>query len=140
MRTLALAIVLVCATTAAIAGDDAFKVIVNPDNKATSVDREFVRDAFLKKVSEWGDGTGVRPIDLSSRFPARDRFTQDIVKKTPSQLKSYWNQQIFTGKGVPPPEADSTSDMINYVLENRGAIGYVPASTDPGRAKVVKVN
>jgi ABC-type phosphate transport system substrate-binding protein len=143
-RSLHLAFVLAVIVTwlapRAIAADDAFKVIVNPDNPVTSIDRDFLRDAYLKKATEWGNGTALRPIDLSTRFPQRERFTQDVLHKTPSQLKSYWNQQIFTGKGVPPPEADSVDDMITYVLEHPGAVGYVPANADPGRAKVVRTN
>jgi ABC-type phosphate transport system substrate-binding protein len=135
-----LAIVIACFAPGAIAGDDGYKIIVNPNNPITSVDRDFVRDAYLKKITEWGNGAALRPIDLSARFPQRDRFTQDVVRKTPSQLKSYWNQQIFSGKGVPPPEADSVDDVIGYVLEHAGAVGYIPASADPGRTKVVRIN
>ena len=139
-RIVPLALIWLCIATESNAGDDAYKVIINPDNPAISLDRSFVRDAFLKKTTEWGDGKALRPVDLSTKFPARDRFTQDVLRKSPSQLKSYWNQQIFSGKGVPPPETDSTSAVIEYVLANPGAIGYLPASTDPGRAKVIKVN
>jgi ABC-type phosphate transport system substrate-binding protein len=114
-------------------------VIVNPDNPIESVPRDFLRDAFLKKATEWGRGDTIRPIDLSGRFPARGKFTHDVLRKTSSQLRSYWSQQIFSGKGVPPPEVDSVADVIGYVLANPGAIGYLPDGTDPGRAKVIKV-
>lgn len=140
MKLTLLVLLCLCVATTAIAADDAYKVIVHPDNPATTVDRDFLREAFLKKTVEWGNGTTIRPIDLSGRYAAHDRFAQEILKKTPSQLKSYWNQQIFSGKGTPPPEADSPADVIKYVVENPGAIGYLPASVDPGRAKVVKVN
>jgi ABC-type phosphate transport system substrate-binding protein len=140
MRALVFAIFCLCATGTSLAGDDAFEVIVNPDNKATSIDREFLRDAYLKKTLEWGDGNGIKPVDLASKFPQRDRFTHDVIGKSPSQLKSYWNQQIFSGKGVPPPEAESTGEVIEFVLANPGAVGYLPANADAGRAKVVKVN
>lgn len=121
------------------AGEDGFEVIVNPETSATEVDRDFLRDAYLKKVVEWDDGQAVHPIDLSDKFPARERFTRDVLHKTPSQLRTYWNEQIFSGKGVPPPEADSTAQVIDYVVANRGAVGYLPAGTDPGRAKVVEI-
>lgn len=123
--------------TASTAGEAGFKLIVNPDNPVSAVDRDFLRDAYLKKATEWSNGETVRPLDLDSRFPARDDFRREVVKKTASQLKSYWNQQIFSGKGVPPPEADSTADAIAYVLANPGAVGYLPVDVDPGRAKVI---
>ncbi len=125
--------------TASIAANDNFKVIVRSDNTITAVDRSFLRDVFLKKTTEWHDGSTIRPVDLAQSSSAREHFTQDVLKKTPSQLKNYWNQQIFSGKNVPPPEASSAADMISYVLGTPGAVGYLPAGVDPGGAKVIEV-
>jgi ABC-type phosphate transport system substrate-binding protein len=122
------------------AGSEGYKIIVHPDNPVTAIDRQFLREAYLRKANDWNTGAEIRPIDLASRFPVRERFVQDVLKKTPSQLKSYWNQQIFSGKGVPPPQADSVAAVVGYVLANPGAVGYVPLDTDVGRAKVVGVN
>jgi ABC-type phosphate transport system substrate-binding protein len=129
-----------CAATGRASADDGFKVIVHPNNPITAIDHDFLRDVYLKRAAEWSNGHAVRPIDLTSRFAARERFTHDVLKKSPSQLKNYWNQQIFSGKGVPPPEADSVSEIIEFVLANPWAVGYVPASADTGRAKVVKLD
>jgi ABC-type phosphate transport system substrate-binding protein len=116
-----------------------YKVIVNPDNPISEVERQFLRDAYLRKASDWARGELVRPIHLAAGFAVRDRFAHEVLRKTPSQLKNYWNQQIFSGKGVPPPEAASATAVVNYVLANPGAVGYLPVDADPGRAKVVQV-
>ena len=138
-RALVLVLAIGLALARATAADDAdagFRVIVHPDNPIVSVDRAFLREAFLKKATDWGDGKTIRPVDLAS---VRERFARAVLKKTPSQLKNYWNQQIFSGKGVPPPEASSADAVIAYVLANPGAIGYLPAGVDPRRAKVIEV-
>lgn len=114
-----------------------FKIIVHPNNPVRSVDASFLRNAFLKKTTEWSSGKVIRPIDLGGASGARDRFVRGILKKTPSQLRNYWNQRIYSGKGVPPPEVDSTAAVISYVLANAGAVGYLPADAHPGEAKVV---
>lgn len=141
-RTLAAWLVVVFLTafgTRGLAEDLKFKVIVHPDNPATSVSRGFLRDAFLKKSTEWAGGEAILPVDLSWRFAERSVFTEQVLQKTPAQVKNYWNQQIFSGKGVPPPEADSPAAVIAYVLANPGAIGYIPVNVDPIRAKVLLV-
>jgi ABC-type phosphate transport system substrate-binding protein len=122
------------------AAGDGFVIIVNPENPATEVSRDFLRDAFLKKASGWSGGEPLRPVDLSRRFGARESFARDVLKKTLPQLKRYWNQQVFSGKGVPPPELDSEKAIIAYVLANKGAIGYLPAGSEPGGVRVVKVH
>ncbi len=122
-----------------IAGEPRFKVIVHPDNPVTSIDRDHLRNAFLKKAPTWSSGETIRPVDLSTKFPVREQFTRKVLKKTPAQLKAYWNQRIFSGKGVPPPSVDSAADVIEYVLAHPGAVGYLPINVDPGNAKVVGV-
>jgi ABC-type phosphate transport system substrate-binding protein len=122
------------------ANPDDYKIIVHPDNPVTAIDRPFLRDAYLRKSSDWDTGATIRPIDLAPRFRVRERFVHEVLKKSPSQLRSYWNQQIFSGKGVPPPEAESIAALVAYVLANPGAVGYLPLDADPGGAKVIKVN
>jgi ABC-type phosphate transport system substrate-binding protein len=123
----------------ASAQETTFKVIVHPTNDVESVSRDFLRRAYLKKGNEWDSGEAIHPVDLSSRFAVRDRFTQEILKKTPAQLRNYWNQQIFSGKGSPPSEMDATRDVIAFVLEHPGAVGYLPADVDPGGTRVIEV-
>src|SRR5262249_3370138 len=95
-----------------VAATDEYKIIVHPENTISAVDRAFVRDVYLRKATDWGGGAPARPIDLATRFTVRERFCEDVLRKTPAQLKRYWSQQIFSGKGVPPPEADSTAAAV----------------------------
>jgi ABC-type phosphate transport system substrate-binding protein len=121
------------------ADDGEFQVIVHPDNPATAVDRGFLRDVYHKKTTCWRGGAVARPIDLPPGR-VRERYTQSVLKKTRAQLRSYWNQQIFSGKGVPPPAAESVAAAIAYVRGNPGAVGYVPAGADVTGAKVVRLS
>jgi ABC-type phosphate transport system substrate-binding protein len=121
------------------ARDAGFKIIVHPENPVEAVSREFLRHAWLKKSTEWSDGETIRPVDLSSRFTVRDQFTQEVIRKSPAQLRNYWNQRIFSGKGAPPPEAGSIDDLIEFVLANPGAVAYLPDDADPGEARVIEV-
>jgi ABC-type phosphate transport system substrate-binding protein len=140
---LAIALVLVAiglgAAGFARADDGEFQVIVHPDNPATAVDRGFLRDVYLKKATSWRNGAVARPIDLPPGR-VRERYTQAVLKKTRSQLRSYWNQQIFSGKGVPPPAAESVAAAIAFVRSHPGAIGYVPAGADVAGTKVVRLS
>lgn len=141
MRRLCLAIVVVLVARAprTTAGTDQFKVIVNPGNPVGAIDRDFLRRAYLRKTSEWGSGGAIHPIDLPRAQPSRGRFAKDVLHKTPSQLRSYWSQQVFSGKGTPPPEAKSTAAAIAAVLQDPAAVAYIPADLDPGGAKVLEL-
>jgi hypothetical protein len=121
----------------AAAQDHGFKIIVHPDNPAAVVDAARLRDAYLKKSAAWSDGRAIRAIDLSPRHAVREQFGRRVLKKTPSQLRYYWNRQVFSGKGVPPTQVDSPAAAIDYVLRHPGAVAYVPADADAGEAKVI---
>jgi ABC-type phosphate transport system substrate-binding protein len=139
LRLVIAAIGIVALAASSAVADERYQVIVHPTNSITAVDQSFLRNAYLKKEIEWPNGKAIQPVDLTTKFAVRDQFTHEVLKKTPAQLKSYWNQRIFSGKGAPPPEADGAADVIAYVLANPGAVGYLPAHRDPGGAKVIEV-
>ena len=120
---------------------ESFLVIVNAHNPARSADRDFVADAFLKRASRWDDGEGLRPGDLRTSSAARRAFSTSVLQRTVAAVRSYWQQRIFSGRDVPPPELESEEAMLRYVAKYRGALGYVPATTklDGSNVKVIVV-
>lgn len=137
----ALALVLISLGLAgsSTANNEAFKIAVNPRNPVSAVDRDFLRAAFLKQTITWHHGPTIRPIGLAGDSRVRDRFTREVMKKTPSQLKSYWLQRIFSGTDLPPLEVDTPGAVIAYVLANPGGLAYLPIDVDPGGAKIIKI-
>lgn len=125
---------------ASVPSQEDFWIIVHPQNPVSVVERDFLRDAFLKKATNWPHGTAIRPLDFGGKAATREHFIEAILRKTPSQLRSYWTQRIFSGTDVPPPEADSAAAVIQFVLKNPGAVSYLPAGVDPAGAKVIKVS
>jgi ABC-type phosphate transport system substrate-binding protein len=118
----------------------AYQVIVNPNNPSTSADREFVADAFLKKTTSWPNGETIRPVDLGAGSSVRRQFSDEILRRSVAEVKGYWQQRIFSGRDVPPPELDSDDDVVRYVLKYDGAIGYVSGGANLNGAKVLGVH
>lgn len=144
MRTLlailVLAVALIPAPRAGIADSaPAIRLIVHPDNPVTRLDRKFVINAFLKKRTRWGDDVAIRPVDLEPDSPVRRRFSKEVLGRSIEAVRRYWNQQVFSGRGVPPPELDSEREVVEYVTRHRGAIGYVSEGVDLQGAKVVEI-
>jgi ABC-type phosphate transport system substrate-binding protein len=136
-NTAFLLLVLVVVGTRAANGAEGFRIIVNPDNPVTSVDRRFLADVYLKKATRWPNDEAIRPIDLGPSSPARRAFSDDVLKRSVSAIKSYWQQMVFSGRGVPPPELDNDGEVVKFVLKNRGAVGYVSGGSDVAGAKIV---
>ncbi len=117
----------------------AYRIIVNPSNPTKSVDRKFLADAFLKKVTRWAHGELIRPVDLNPDSPARNKFSDEVLQRSVAAIKSYWQQLVFSGRDLPPPELDTDEDVVKYVLKHSGAIGYVSGSANLNGARPVTV-
>jgi hypothetical protein len=143
LRRLTLSIPLLLLALASMAQAPAshppFLVVVHPQNGASSVTRDFLADVFLKRATRWPDGETIRPADLDTRSPVRRRFSETIMGRSVSAVRSYWQRIIFSGRGVPPVELDSDAEAIRYVLSHRGAVAYVSGGAAVGRAKVIEV-
>ena len=115
----------------------AYRLIVHPSNPTREVDRNFVGQAFLKKVIHWPTGVPIQPIDLDQRSPVRRRWSDEVLNRSVEAVKSYWQQMIFSGRSLPPPEVTTDEQVIDFVLHRAGAIGYVSAAANLHGARVL---
>ncbi len=124
-----------------LAGQDGvtYKIIIHPENPATSMAKEQVSKLFLKKISDWPRGKTAYPVDLVESSPVRQKFSKEIHGKTISSIKAFWQQRIFSGRDVPPPEKSTDAGVVAFVLENVGGIGYVSANVPIGKLKELKI-
>jgi ABC-type phosphate transport system substrate-binding protein len=116
-----------------------YKVIVNSANGTSSLPKKELSQLFMKKTPKWSDATPVVAVDQTEKAAARERFTQEVHGKSVAAVKSYWQQQIFSGREVPPVEKSSDAQVVAFVKQNAGAIGYVSDSADTGGVKVIDV-
>ena len=78
-------------------------------------------------------------MDLRFDSPVRSHFSNAILKRSVAAVRSYWQQRIFSGRGVPPPEVDTEAAAVRYVRQNRGGVGYVSSTADIREVKVLAV-
>jgi ABC-type phosphate transport system substrate-binding protein len=122
------------------AGEASFKVIVNASNPVSAMTRAQLSNLFLKKATTWESGRKAFPVDQVESSAARKNFSEVVLKKETHAVVSYWQQQIFSGRGVPPPEKPSDREVLAYVQENPDAIGYVSdGALLPEGVRVVRV-
>jgi len=123
VRTLVLAALLAPALVAAAD----YVVIVNPANKVGSLSRAEVQRYFLRNATAWPDGEACKPVDLPKSSAVRVAFSKEAMGRSMAALNQFWTTSIFSGRAVPPPEKKSDREVLEYVRENAGAIGYVSA-------------
>ena len=114
-------------------------VIVNPANRVSSLSRAEVQRYFLKQATVWPSGEGVKPVDLPKSSPLRATFASEVLGKSLPALDQFWTHSIYSGRAVPPTERRSEREILEFVRENPGAIGYVSAGASLDGVKKVSV-
>lgn len=120
-----------------VAGD--YVVIVHPDNPVDSLSKDELSKLFLKRMTKWKTGDAVTPVDQPQASAIRSAFSKSVLGKPVGAVVSYWQQQIFTGRDVPPAEKAGDAAVIAFVRANAGAIGYVSSGSAASGVRVVPV-
>jgi TonB family protein len=115
----------------------AFRVIVHPDNPVSALSNAQISDIFLKKLKLWENGTTIEPVDLSGEPGVREAFSKDVHGRSTDNVRSFWNQEVFSGRAVPPLELPSSSAVVEYVASHPSAIGYISGQTGTEGVKIL---
>ena len=116
-----------------------FKVIVNSANSTSDLPASVAAKIFLKETAKFPNGTGATPVDLGKGSATRAAFSKAVIGRAVSAVESHWQQQIFSGKEVPPATKASDDDVIAFVKATPGGIGYVSAGASTAGVKVIDV-
>lgn len=112
-----------------------YVVIANPNLAGTQISGTDMRGIFLGVVTRIG-GRPVQPV-VARSGAAHKQFVADRLGKTESGLQNYFRTLVFTGKGSPPKSFATSVEIIDYVANTEGAIGYV--SVDANLTGVVRL-
>jgi ABC-type phosphate transport system substrate-binding protein len=136
IRAVFLGALLVTAGSAWAAG---FKIVVHPSNPLSSMTKNEVSEYLLKRKLEWPDGKPVIPVDQQESSPVRAAVLHDLFGRSATAIRNYWQQQIFSGRAVPPVEKASDEEVMTFIQSSPGAIGYVSESAHVGKLIVVVI-
>ena len=116
-----------------------YVIIVHSSNTESSITSSDLSKIFLKKQSNFKNGTKAVPVDQTNESAVRESFSKEVMNRSISAMKNYWSQQLFSGSAIPPDELANDAAVISFVASNPGAIGYVSASADVSGVKVLSV-
>jgi ABC-type phosphate transport system substrate-binding protein len=110
-------------------------IIAHPSNDNV-MDATAISHIFLGKIKNFPNGSQAVPIGMVENS-ITEEFNNKVLSRTANQLKAYWSKLVFTGKGTPPKELDSNTDVLQLVASNPNLIGYISADAVDGSVKVV---
>lgn len=132
MRILLSMVALLIIAPLAAGGD--VVVIVHPNVAADRLHRQQVLDIYAGELAYWKDDTPITVCDLKRKNPTKLTFYR-YLGKTTSQMKSLWMKKLLLGEREPPTTADSEEQILDFVAQTPGAIGYIDAAHLDDRVK-----
>lgn len=104
-------------------------IIANKDVATASVDQKLVQNIYLGKTTKWDDGAKIVPVLLQSGA-THEAFLATYIKQSASQFNGFWTKAVFTGTGTPPKSFSSEQELVDYVANTSGAVGYTSTPSD----------
>ncbi len=107
-----------------------------PFSRLTSSD---LRDIYLGRRTQVANGVHVVPLDQPEGAVARSEFYNRYTGQTPAQIKAHWARQIFTGRGEPPQALLNNHAVVERLVGDTKALGYIDPSFLDDRLRVVAI-
>jgi len=123
------------------ATEPALAIIVNQANPVENFSYEDLRKIFLGERSHWPNGRRITLVMLDPSQPERKVVLRDIYGMSEKDLNNHFIQGVFSGEVfVSPKTLANSADVIKFVFNVPGAIGYVLASEVDSSVKVLRVD
>jgi ABC-type phosphate transport system substrate-binding protein len=113
-------------------------VIANPGVKATEVTKNDLRDVFTGAATALPGGGNVVPVLLKAGT-VHEEFLQVYIGKNDTSYRAGWRSLVFSGQASMPKSLDTDAAVVDFVLHNAGAIGYIGKATPHEGVKVLTV-
>lgn len=112
-------------------------VIVNAESKVSTLDGDYTKMIFMKKIKELPNGEVLIPVDQNSETEIYNTFYESVANKSKSRMSQYWAKRVFTGSGEAPEVLGSDEEVIRRVMKDLDAVGYINAASLVDGVKVV---
>lgn len=113
-------------------------VIGNPSVPATTLSELDIIYIFLGDKTAWDDGKKITFV-IQEDSAAHKTFLKEYISISPAQFANYWKKRVFTGKGSSPQSLKNDQEMIKFIGETKGAVGYVSSGTILNNVKTISV-
>ncbi len=106
-------------------------VVIGHPSTSEAVTVNTVRDIYLNRSK------ALTPFELPEGHAVRGEFHEKVTSRNDAQLKAFWSQQVFTGRGNPPQVQPNPAAVKSAVASTPGTIGYIDSADVDDSVKVL---
>src|SRR5690606_5895049 len=102
-------------------------VVTGKHSSLSALSEQEVRQLFSGHLRQLR-GLRLQPLDLPIGDQHRNHFYQQLMGRSPEQMRAYRTRVLFAGQGHPPREVSSPAELSSLLDTSGEYIGYLPAS------------
>ena len=123
------------------AADECLAILVNRSNPVENLSFAELRKVFLGEQNHWSDGRRITVVMLESGKPERQVVLSRIYKMEDKDFNAYFLHHVFTGEiHAAPTTLTTPTEVLKFVSNVQGAIGYLRTTAVDESVKVVRVD
>lgn len=116
-------------------------IIVNKANQIDSLTLAELRNVFLEERGRWPNGRKITVTMLDPGNPERDSVLRTVYRMRETDFTRTFLRAKFAGETTEEPRAlASPANMVRFVFNAPGAVGYVRASGLDGSVKPLRID
>jgi ABC-type phosphate transport system substrate-binding protein len=120
---------------------DSLGIVVNRSNPVENLSLAELRKIFLGEQSHWSNGRRITVVMLEPGKQERQAVLTQIYRMDDKDFNKHFSQGVSTGEIHAAPKTLATStEVLKFVLNVPGAIGYVRVTEADDSVKVVHVD
>jgi hypothetical protein len=120
---------------------DSLGIVVNRSNPVDNLSLAELRRIFLGEQSHWSNGRRITVVMLEPGKQERQAVLTQIYRMDDKDFNKHFSQGVSTGEIHAAPKTLATSmEVLKFVLNVPGAIGYVRVTEADDSVKVVHVD
>lgn len=113
-------------------------IVANRNIKQNEISKDEIKFIYLGRKKKWDDDSRITFVVLRSKL-YQEKFMTNFLGKTPEQFDHYWKQNVFTGNGQTPITIENIKDLVDFIANRDGSVGYVPDDANIGNLKILKI-
>lgn len=97
-------------------------VVASQESPISQLSRAQLAEVFSGRT-RIVNGHAITPVEYANAD--RERFYQQVLGRSPSQMRTIWAKLLFTGDGQPPRVFANYAEARSQLLADRGLITYI---------------
>jgi len=123
------------------AAEDSLAIVVNRSNPVDSLSFPELRKIFMGEQDHWSNGRRITVVMMEPGRVERQAVLAQIYKMDEKDFNQYFLHNMFTGELHAAPKAlGSSTEVLKFVFNIPGAIGYLKPSEVNDSVKVVRID